>query len=73
MIDKSGASQVWLHIRPRDRDAMLKLGVGDSFEVGSVKGTVKSIAVSSFVFESDGKLLKLDIEEPLTSAESATQ
>jgi hypothetical protein len=73
VIDKSGTSEVWLHVRPREENALLKLGVGDSFEVGSVKGTIKSIATASFVFESDGKLLQVESGESLTSAESATQ
>lgn len=73
VIDNSGTSEIWLHIRPRDQDAMLKLGVGDSFEVGSVKGTVKSIAGSSFVFESDGRLMRLGTREFLANAELATQ
>ena len=73
VIHKSGSGEVWLHVRPRDSNAMLRLGVGDDFEVGSVKGTVKSIGDASFVFESDGKLLKLGTREALTSAESADE
>ncbi|HUE74471.1 MAG TPA: Ig domain-containing protein [Pirellulaceae bacterium] len=73
VIDNSGTSEIWLHVRPRDRNAILKLGVGDSFEIGSVKGTVKSIAGSSFVFESDGRLMRLGTREFLANAESATQ
>ena len=73
VIHKSGIGEVWLHVRPREQKGMLKLGVGDSFEVGSVKGTVKSIDDAFFVFESDGKLLKLGTREVLTSAEEAEE
>ncbi len=73
VINKAGAGEVWLHVRPRERNSMLKLGVGDSFEVGSVKGVVKSIEVTHFVFESDGKLKKLATDEALVNAETTTQ
>ena len=53
VIDMSGTGQVWLSIRPKGQT--LKLGVGDKFEVGSVKGTVVSIGDGDFTFESDGK------------------
>ncbi len=71
VIDNSGNKEIWLHVRPRDKGAVLKLGVGDTFEVGSVKGTVKSIASSSFVFECEGKLMRLATREFLANAESA--
>ncbi|HZL88973.1 MAG TPA: hypothetical protein VFB96_11410 [Pirellulaceae bacterium] len=59
IVAKNGASEVWLLVRPRSENQMLKLGVGEKFEIGSVKGVVKSIGVEDFTFESDGKLKKL--------------
>jgi hypothetical protein len=57
VIDENGKSEVWLNNRPRAKT--LKLKVGDEFEIGSVKGVVKSISREEFVFECDGKLRKL--------------
>ena len=44
-------------VRPKGQT--LKLGVGDPFEVGSIKGTVTAIDEGGFTFESDGKEHKL--------------
>ncbi|MCE9526646.1 MAG: cadherin repeat domain-containing protein [Planctomycetales bacterium] len=57
VIDVSGTGQIWLSNRPKGET--LKLGVGDKFEVGSVKGVVTSIGDGDFTFESDGKERKL--------------
>jgi hypothetical protein len=71
IVERSGTSQIWLHNRPRDR--MVKLGVGDSFEIGSVRGVVRSIGSDSFVFDSAGKLHKLEIRMTLSQAEGMPQ
>ena len=57
VIDVSGTGQIWLNVRPKGQT--LKLGIGDKFEVGSVKGTVKEIGEGDFTFESEGKEHKL--------------
>jgi hypothetical protein len=71
VIDMSGTGQVWLSIRPKGQT--LKLGVGDKFEVGSVKGTVVSIGDGDFTFESDGKEHKLTKGGILEQAVSVPQ
>jgi hypothetical protein len=73
IVEKNGVRQVWLHVRPRSENQMLKLGVGERFEVGSVHGVVKSIGLTEFVFESEGKLKKLESDEVLVNAEAAPQ
>ena len=52
---------------------MLKLGVGDQFEVGSIKGVVTAIGEGDFTFESDGKEHRLTKGGKLGEAESVTQ
>ena len=44
---------------------MLKLRVGDEFEIGSIKGTVEPIGESDFTFDLEGKLRKLEQGEIL--------
>ena len=73
IVAKNGMSEVWLHVRPRSENQLLKLGVGQQFEVGSVKGVVKSIGLTDFIFESDGKLKKLESGEVLVNAEAMPQ
>jgi hypothetical protein len=71
VIDISGTGQVWLSIRPKGQT--LKLAVGDTFEVGSVKGTVISIGAGDFTFESNGKEHKLTKGGNLEQAVSVPQ
>lgn len=71
VIDMSGTGQIWLTVRPKGQT--LKLGVGDKFEVGSVKGTVVSIGEGDFTFESDGKEHKLTKGGILQQAVSVPQ
>lgn len=71
VIDVSGEGEVWLHNRPDGK--MLKLRVGDEFEVGSVKGTVESIGEKEFTFVSAGKLRKLGQGEMLEQATTKQQ
>lgn len=71
VIDVSGEGEVWLHNRPDGK--MLKLRVGDDFEVGSVKGTVESIGEKDFTFVSAGKLRKLGQGEMLEQAATEPQ
>jgi hypothetical protein len=49
-------AEVWLHIRTTAQ--MLKLHEGDSFEIGSVKGTIREINEDEFVYESLAKANK---------------
>jgi hypothetical protein len=71
VIDMSGTGQIWLTVRPKGQT--LKLGVGDKFEVGSVKGTIVSIGDGDFTFESDGKEHKLTKGGILEQAVSVPQ
>jgi hypothetical protein len=71
VIDVSGEGEIWLHNRPAGK--MLKLRVGDEFEIGSVKGTVESIGEREFTFVSAGKLRKLGQGEMLEQASIASQ
>jgi hypothetical protein len=71
VIDVSGQGEVWLHNRPDGK--MLKLRVGDEFEVGSVKGTVESIGEKDFTFLSAGKLRTLGQGEMLEQAATEGQ
>jgi len=57
VIDVNGTGQIWLSNRPKGQT--LKLGVGDKFEVGSIKGIVTSIGDGDFTFETDGKERKV--------------
>ena len=49
-------SEVWLYIRPTG--TTLKLHEGESFEVGSMKGTIREIGNNEFIFESSAKATK---------------
>jgi len=49
-------AEVWLHVRTTAQ--LLKLHEGDSFEVGSVKGTIREISEDEFVYESLAKANK---------------
>ena len=71
VIDVSGTGQIWLSIRPKGQT--LKLAVGDTFEIGSVKGTIISIGEGDFTFESDGKEHKLSKGGNLEEAVSVPQ
>ncbi len=74
VTDVSGQSEVWLNNRPDG--TLLKLRVGDEFEIGSVKGKVETIGLTDFTFVSDGKLRRLAQGEFLhqaTVTQQATQ
>lgn len=49
-------SEVWLYVRPTA--TLLKLHEGETFEVGSIKGTIREIGSNEFVFESSAKPTK---------------
>lgn len=57
VIEVDGEGEVWLHNRTKGQ--MLKLRVGDEFEIGSIKGVIESIGQTDFTFVSDGKVRKL--------------
>ncbi len=71
VLDVSGTGEIWLNVRPRGK--MLKLGVGDKFEVGSIKGVVTSIGDGDFSFERDGKEHRLTRGGTLGEAVSVEQ
>lgn len=71
VVDVSGEGEIWLHNRPDGK--MLKLRVGDEFEIGSIKGTVESIGEKDFTFLSEGKLRKLGQGEVLHAAATTSQ
>jgi hypothetical protein len=71
VIDVSGEGEVWLHNRPAGK--MLKLRVGDDFEIGSIQGTVEEIGEKDFTFVSAGKLRKLGQGEMLEQASTEPQ
>jgi hypothetical protein len=73
IVQKNGVGEIWLHVRPRNENQLLKLGIGQQFEVGSIQGVVKSIGLTNFVFESDGKLRKLESGEILVNAKEMPQ
>jgi hypothetical protein len=52
-----GQGEVWLHNRTKGQ--MLKLRVGDEFEIGTIKGVIESIGLVDFTFATDGKLRRL--------------
>jgi hypothetical protein len=66
VTDVSGESEIWLNNRPDGK--ILKLRVGDAFEIGSVKGTVESIGQTDFTFTSGGQLRRLEQGEFLHQA-----
>lgn len=73
VIEVDGERQIWLHNRTQ-RDGMLKLGIGDAFEVGTIKGTVESIGLTDFTFVSDdGKVRRLAKGGSLHEATEAPQ
>lgn len=57
VTEVNGSGEVWLLNRPKGKT--LRLSVGDTFEIGSIKGIVKEIGAADFVFESGGKQRKL--------------
>ena len=66
VLDVEGQGEIWLYNRPDGE--MLKLHPGDKFEVGSIKGTVAEIGEYEFLFDNDGKRLKLAHGENLFNA-----
>lgn len=48
IVSASGEPEAWLHVRPTGQ--MLKLHLGDKFEVGSVIGTVVDISPDALVY-----------------------
>ncbi|MCH1494444.1 MAG: hypothetical protein L7U72_04380, partial [Rubripirellula sp.] len=47
----------WLHVRTKDET--IKLKVGDSFEIGTVKGSVKSVNARSVILDVEGNDIEL--------------
>ncbi|MCI0358667.1 MAG: cadherin repeat domain-containing protein [Planctomycetaceae bacterium] len=66
VTEVDGEGEVWLHNRTKGQ--MLKLRVGDEFEIGSMKGVIESIGLTDFTFVSDGKLRRLAIRGTLSEA-----
>jgi len=57
VLDLDGKGEVWLHRRAAEQ--IVKLHVGDQFEVGSIKGTVAEIGEFDFSFDSGEQRRKL--------------
>jgi hypothetical protein len=57
VLDLDGQGEVWLHRRAAEQ--IVKLHVGDQFEVGSIKGTVAEIGEFDFSFDSGEQRRKL--------------
>ena len=47
----------WMHVRTRDQT--LRLKIGDSFEIGSLKGTVVDVTPRYAILEVDGRRFEL--------------
>ncbi len=47
----------WLHVRTKDET--IKLKIGEEFEIGTIKGTVKSVNSRSAILEVAGTELEL--------------
>jgi hypothetical protein len=67
IVNASGESEAWLHVRPTGQ--MLKLHLGDKFEVGSVSGTVVEIGPEGFIYEAGGSQKELAQGETLDQAQ----
>lgn len=59
----------WLHVRTKDET--IKLKVGDTFEIGSILGSVKSVSARSAILEVAGSTLELEPSGNLLEAASA--
>lgn len=59
LVQGRGEWTAWLNVRTRDKT--LKLRVGDSFEIGSVKGKVVDVSAKSAVLEADGQRFELKL------------
>jgi hypothetical protein len=68
VIDVDGQGEVWLHRRAAEQ--IVKLHVGDQFEVGSIKGTVAEIGEFHFSFDFEGQRRKLAIRDFLFQAKA---
>lgn len=63
--DKDGVTRVWIDVKPTGQ--LLKLAVGDSFEVGTVKGTVKEIRRRSVILDVNNEPWELFLSDRLKS------
>ena len=59
LVQGRGEWTAWLNVRTRDKT--LKLRVGDSFEIGSVKGRVVEVSARSAVLEAEGQRFELKL------------
>lgn len=70
IVSASGESEAWLHVRPTGQ--MLKLHLGDKFEVGSVSGTVVDIGPDGFTYEAGSSQKQLFKGETLDQAQAVS-
>jgi hypothetical protein len=70
ILTVEGRGEVWLVDRTSGKD--WKLHVGESLEVGSLQGTVKSIGLHDFVADVEGQLRTYHSGDKLRSAEENT-
>lgn len=61
-----GHAEAWITLRSEDR--VLKLKIGQSFNIGPFSGTVVSVEDSDVVFEADGERWLLSLGENLSEA-----
>ena len=62
----AGRPEAWITLRSEDR--VLKLKIGQTFDVGPISGTVVSVEDSDVVFEADGERWLLSLGENLSEA-----
>ncbi len=67
VVEINGEPQIWLI--DRTTGTRYELSVGDSFDIGTWKGTVVRIGTNSAEVESSGHVYLISIGEPLTSGE----
>jgi hypothetical protein len=63
VIDNSGVGEIWLNVRPKGENRILQ--VGDTFQIGSVKGEVAEIGVDDVLLLVDGKLRRMVVGQTL--------
>jgi hypothetical protein len=68
VIEDTGIAEIWLNVRPKGETRILQ--VGDTFEIGSVKGEVSEIGVDDVLLLVDGKLRRLEVGDALALADA---
>lgn len=66
LSDSSGRPEVWLNVRTTGET--LRLGVGESFQVGALQATVAQISARQVVLVTEGKRLQVGLGQNLREA-----